>query len=310
MGLAVFLLGAICFVSCLALPAPTRTAEITPSRLDKLTLFSQYSAASSCPANYNGSANGLPVYCDAGYCALLRTTETEALYSFQGVLPGDTAGFIAADHTNKLLVVAFHDTMSRINGRTDLEFLQMDASAACAGCWAHSGFWQAAEAAALLLARLLEDARARYPSHRIVMTGHSLGGALATMYTVFLRTLRVYVDLYTFGAPSVGNLAFAEAITNNWQGLGTNYRVTHADDKIPKILFRLSRDRLTSWIVPEYSQSSPEYWIRSAYGRPVTAADIQVIEGVNNVTGNLGRGLGNIRDHTWYLGNTSVCVGG
>ncbi|KAL3464320.1 Alpha/Beta hydrolase protein [Aspergillus heterothallicus] len=283
-------------------------SDIMPSLLDKFTLFSQYSAASSCFVNHNGSADGFPVYCDAGYCALLKTTETQVLYSFQGVLPGDTAGFIAADHTNKLLVISFRDTMSRINGRTDLEFLQMDASSACSGCRAHSGFWKAAGAALLRLARPLEDAHMKYPSYRIIMTGHSLGGALATMYAVFLRALEVYVDLYTFGAPSVGNEAFADAITTEWQGFGVNYRVTHADDEVSKILYKLSRDSFTSLIVPEYSQSSPEYWITSAHGHPVTTADIQVIEGVNNVTGNLGGGFGNIQDHRWYMGNTSVCA--
>jgi triacylglycerol lipase len=138
----------------------------------------------------------------------VRSTSSLTCQFLDSVLPGDIAGFIAVDYTNELLVVAFRDTMSRINGRTDLEFLQIEAPTVCAGCRIHSGFFQAAAAAILLLTRPLQEARNQYPNHTIVMTGHSLGGALATMYTVFLRARDVYVDLVTpFQGP---NLYFQE----------------------------------------------------------------------------------------------------
>jgi hypothetical protein len=60
-------------------------------------------------------------------------------------------------------------------------------------------------------------------------------------------------------------------------------------------------------LVQEYSQSGPEYWITSGFGEPVTTADAQILEGVDNEQGNLGREPGSLRDHMWYLGPADAC---
>lgn len=48
---------------------------------------------------------------------------------------------------------------------------------------------------------------------RLTITGHSLGGAVGALlaYYVTLRYPGVNVELITFGAPNVGNAAFARA---------------------------------------------------------------------------------------------------
>ncbi|KAL3493747.1 aldehyde dehydrogenase family-domain-containing protein [Aspergillus germanicus] len=234
MRLVLLFLGAICFVSSLALPTLMRR-EVTPSLLDQLTLFSQYSAASSCSVNHNGSANGLPVYCDTGYCALLKSTVNEILYSFQAVLPGDIAGSIAVDYTNEFI-----------------------------------------------------EARNQYPNHRIVMTGHSLGGALATMYTVFLRARNVYVDLYTFGAPSVGNLAFAEAITKDWESFGTNYRNAKDCTTVSQINYRNEMAEIphvSSWVKGQYTlpTASTITVLNPATETPLATIDATPQETINEI---------------------------
>lgn len=51
--------------------------------------------------------------------------------------------------------------------------------------------------------------RAKYPSAKLVVTGHSLGGALATHALVALTSNGVKVDsFYSFGSPRVGDTAF------------------------------------------------------------------------------------------------------
>ncbi|KAL5002447.1 Alpha/Beta hydrolase protein [Aspergillus recurvatus] len=311
----VFLLPAFCAVipapiqKSSAVPPEPTTTEVSPALLTNLTLLSQYSAASSCSENYKSSFAGSPVYCGPEICPLINGAETEILYRFSKIYPGDTAGYIAADHTNALLVISFRNTMTPTNLITDWTYHQVDASAACSGCLAHKGFWSAAAAADKALDEAVTDAKARYPEYELVVTGHSLGGALATLHVVFLRNKGVAADSYTFGAPSVGDYALADYITNGHSSdSGRNYHVTHLNDLFPKILYRASRTPGANWLVPEYSQSGPEYWITSGFGEPVTTADVQVLEGVDNDHGNLGREPGSLRDHLWYLGPTDACL--
>lgn len=76
----------------------------------------------------------------------------------------------------------------------------------------------------------------QHPSARVLVTGHSLGGALATLCAVdFIRNvpgMAGKMDLYTFGCPRVGTPAWADYVHNLIPG--DNYsRVTHANDMVP-----------------------------------------------------------------------------
>jgi len=62
------------------------------------------------------------------------------------------------------------------------------------------------------------------PKRPLYFTGHSLGGALATLASTFVPGPTA---TYTFGSPRVGNRAFATALRNL-------YRFVHADDIAPK----------------------------------------------------------------------------
>lgn len=67
------------------------------------------------------------------------------------------------------------------------------------------------------------------PMTRWVMTGHSLGGALAKLCAVDLQynfSPKITVEMYGFGAPRVGNKAFAESynrrVPNSWRFVNGN----------------------------------------------------------------------------------------
>jgi triacylglycerol lipase len=66
----------------------------------------------------------------------------------------------------------------------------------------------------------------------ILLTGHSLGGALATLFFGDFQANNISnVILYTFGAPRVGNVAFAEWITS----LGNGFRVNNIEDIVTNL---------------------------------------------------------------------------
>ena len=108
------------------------------------------------------------------------------------------------------------------------------------GIKVHQGFQTALE-------KLLPDDRLfssaynllDYPTNKsmestIIVTGHSLGGAIATLLAYRLVRAGYTVELITFGAPCVGNAQFAKEMQTNTSL--TSYRCINKLDPIPHSL--------------------------------------------------------------------------
>lgn len=105
---------------------------------------------------------------------------------------------------------------------------------------AHAGFVEAFESVEPILMKKLEEIAER--RDRIWITGHSLGGGLATLMAA--RLLRAREEgasfdvggVYTFGSPRVGNKAFAAKFRDAVAKAGANaVRVRNADDVVTSI---------------------------------------------------------------------------
>lgn len=99
----------------------------------------------------------------------------------------------------------------------------------------HGGFNDAYNAVKDRVRAAALDLVNKYPTARILVTGHSLGGALAT---VAAADLKIYLAVgnefmvYTLGAPRVGNAPFADHLFSLFP-TGTYYRIVHYDDGVP-----------------------------------------------------------------------------
>lgn len=85
---------------------------------------------------------------------------------------------------------------------------------------------------------LLATLPARHPNGQkfaLWITGHSLGGALSTLYAARIKTLGYSIDgIYTYGSPRVGDKRFVDA----YQAAGLTsltYRWVHRDDIITQV---------------------------------------------------------------------------
>jgi hypothetical protein len=204
----------------------------------------------------------------------------------------DTTGFVSTDTTNKVIVVAFRGSRSIENWIANLDFA-MEAVSFCSGCRVHSGFlesWREVQKGVVIAVRA---AQAKYPDFNVVVTGHSLGGAVATIAAAGLRTIGVPADLYTYGAPKSGNGAWASFFdgTDN----GESFRVVHKDDVVPTLPLSVP------FLMP-YTHMQPEYYITSGNAVDVTARDIQIVP--YGVDGGF-----DIAAHLWYFNKVAACDG-
>jgi len=120
----------------------------------------------------------------------------------------------------------------------------------------HSGFQFELESVESLILEKLASAR---PDTQIFITGHSLGGAIATLLSA--RLLAELEDdperyflrgLYTFGSPRVGSHAFAARFHEMSSRFGVQVmRVRHANDIVTRIPLTISIP-FTRWKLLDY----------------------------------------------------------
>ena len=70
-----------------------------------------------------------------------------------------------------------------------------------------------------------------------MITGHSLGGALATFAGVDIKTtlgVTTTMNMYTFGSPRCGNQAFTDFVFKQFSTQGYQ-RLTHYNDVVPHL---------------------------------------------------------------------------
>lgn len=107
----------------------------------------------------------------------------------------DVTGYVATDATNNLTVISFQGTESKKQTQADLNLYLKNISHICAGCTTHTGFWQSWDEARTLVIKHTRESQIKFPNNRIIVTGHSLGGAIATLAAAELRSSGVPIDL-------------------------------------------------------------------------------------------------------------------
>ncbi|KAK5972857.1 Triacylglycerol lipase [Trichostrongylus colubriformis] len=146
----------------------------------------------------------------------------------------DCAGYIAVSNVKKELVIVFRGTATMgqllIEGlrsiRPGMDFFDMGRVNRYF-LNGHLVLWPPVE-------RVLTDPK--YADYKTVFTGHSLGGALATLAAARaakqgLRT-RENITVYTYGEPRVGDAQFA---TNYDSMIKDSYRVVNRRDIVPHL---------------------------------------------------------------------------
>ncbi|KAK4239641.1 Alpha/Beta hydrolase protein [Achaetomium macrosporum] len=275
----------------LAVGAPSlrRQDAVTPQLLNNFELFIQWSVASSCNSE---KSSGEPVTCNQDQCSRFVSHNATVVDSFIGAVL-DTRGFVGVDPVDGLIVLSFRGSSSIENWIADFLFLQVPCDLT-PNCLVHDGFYLSWSEVRDRAMAAVSAAKAANPTYPIVVTGHSLGGAIATLAAAYMRAAGFAADLYTYGSPRVGNLALAEFVTNQ---PGAEYRVTHTDDPVPRLP--------PIWL--NYRHVSPEYWVDPGSDGVATANEIAYCPGYSNVDCNGGTTGLDVQAHLWYFQEIDGC---
>ncbi|CAN9182013.1 unnamed protein product [Alternaria alternata] len=221
-----------------------------------------------------------------------------------GPFLSDSCGYIALSHspTNPRLILAFRGTYSVANTIADLSTIPQeyvpypgddddgtsdfiapsldvddDAPPAeppkCDNCTVHTGFYSSWLNTRKVVLPHVSKALDKYPHHKLVLVGHSLGGAISTLAGLDFKARGWDPHVTTFGEPRLGNKEFNKyvderfAITSDHDN-NKLHRVTHVGDPVPLL-------PLSEW---GFSMHSEEIFI-SESSLPFSVADIHYCDG-------------------------------
>ncbi|KFY88979.1 hypothetical protein V498_06567 [Pseudogymnoascus sp. VKM F-4517 (FW-2822)] len=269
-------------------------ATIDAALFTKLKYYVQYAAAAYC--SNNGDSSGTPITCAAGNCPDVQAANAVSVLEFDSSILTDMQGFLSVSTDRQEIVLAFRGSSSIRNFIADLNFAYVDFG--CSDCSAHAGFATAWYEPRSAILAALKTTTAKYPSYKLVITGHSLGGAVATLAAGDIRSQGYAADLFTYGSPRTGNGAFASWVSAQ---PGITARVTHVNDPVP---------RLPPMLIAGFRHTTPEYWLSNGGATKVdyTLADVKVCEGISTTGCNAGTvPTLDLDAHRYYFVPASQC---
>nr|CCC90305.1 unnamed protein product [Trypanosoma congolense IL3000] len=296
----------ILIIGCASLPVPSSCL---------LNALRDYSEDTAMSALY---------YAKSSYCAspLISNWTCEPCsnnthFKVARCYENSTAGTLAFVGTDdRSIVVGFRGTISVRNWVEDISYWGTPFPYSdCAGCLVHGGFLGAYDSLRSSVRKTLRGLIEAHPGLPILITGHSLGGALALLTAVdaisnpplppsAIGGAVPHVRLYTFGKPRVGNPTFAHWVNVLFHsGRHEAYRIVHRRDVVPHLPL----------VFMGFLHSGHELWFN--YSQPlkyVNCSDMQdaispsvAVNEDHNCSFSVHRS--SVADHLWYLGVTTRC---
>uniref|UniRef100_A0A914P9C5 Fungal lipase-like domain-containing protein n=1 Tax=Panagrolaimus davidi TaxID=227884 RepID=A0A914P9C5_9BILA len=148
------------------------------------------------------------------------------------------SGYVIAIHSIKSVVIVYRGSISDHEVQVEMNYTATHPLLPFAGKgkvngWLLNGYnllWNAGMKNAFL------KLKNKYPTYNTLVTGHSLGAALASLTAATLSATNVVpknrLSLYTFGQPRVGNKEFADNYLNF---VPEAYRIVHHWDIVPHL---------------------------------------------------------------------------
>lgn len=144
-------------------------------------------------------------------------------------------GGVVVDRDLKIIWVAFKGSKEFKDFIYDAKFRRQTVRFNSDDCKvrAHSGFWEQMLSIKDGIDDLLKKTMIEHPNYSVAITGHSLGGGIASCYSVASSYVKKDSIMITFGSPAPGNEEFKNFVLYK---VGHVFRVFNERDLVPKLL--------------------------------------------------------------------------
>lgn len=207
------------------------------------------------------------------------------VFNFQGWLVLGS-GFVALERERKRIYVVYRGTSSTQDWINNFEFLHSRYKPLiqekkgfhkkkcneCVGCTIHKGFNTFIRSNAEEVVREIVKLKKKYPDFSLVVTGHSLGGALAILSGIEFRLLGFETLVVTLGGPKVGNEAFVDYVDELFDTENVDRHISehHSFEELPTGLIRATHKHDIIPMLPptsRYKQCGYQYYLSAKGAR-------------------------------------------
>lgn len=203
-----------------------------------MTKFAKHFTGVKAKKSYDAQVSlSLAVACDLAYKAKSTIEKTAPKWGYGNVVfvdvkkgrDIDTQGYVMSNETDIICVFrgseSIEDWFANFQAVRDPGPLN--------GTLAHEGFQDALFPAVIALTNAVDSSE--HKNKRIWVTGHSLGGALCSLYSgMMIENGYDIYGIYTFASPRPADDTFASAL-NGAMVSGPHYRVVNEGDIVPHV---------------------------------------------------------------------------
>jgi predicted lipase len=141
----------------------------------------------------------------------------------------------AIDHEREKIIISFRGSSNIHNWIDNIQISHINPYDDYADVSVDKGFYKALNYVKEPVYNFINNMQSTYSNYNILITGHSLGGALSTLASfeiIYINGIKPEnVELITFGSPRVGNNVFKKYMLP----LGLSWRTTHYYDIVPHV---------------------------------------------------------------------------
>jgi len=168
---------------------------------------------------------------DCKWCNNNTDISSFKVQAFASDFKTDTFGYISVSKSLKQVMVSFRGTQadSLRNWAVDLKAAKLTPYQNYTGVQVHEGFQKAYLALKNQVLSAVQTQLSRNPGYAVVLTGHSLGAALATLAAIDISRITTQVYVWHYGSPRVGNRNFSTLFSS---AIKVHYRVVNNRDMI------------------------------------------------------------------------------